>query len=207
MIEYPKIETLFERDGNFVVTDTIKDPRYAMLANCKWVFTEKIDGTNIRIIYSNGEFVIKGRTDNADIPKELHSTITNMLVKRKHLFDSMFANKTVTIYGEGYGAKIQKGGDYSPQQKFIAFDVMIENTWCEYDTFKSICDTLEIDRVPELNIIQTIKQAVEYVKRGFRSNIGTAMAEGVVGKLQYNLYDNRGKRIVIKLKTKDFKHK
>ncbi len=206
MIEYPKIDTLFERDGNFIVTDTIRDPRYAMLADCKWVFTEKIDGTNIRIIYSNGEFIIKGRTNNADIPKELHSTITNMLVKRKHLFDSMFADKTVTIYGEGYGAKIQTGENYSSTQKFIAFDVMVENTWCEYHTFKSICDLLEIKRVPELDI-STIEEAVNLVRKGFNSSIGTAVAEGVVGRLQYNLYDNRGRRIIIKLKTKDFKHK
>ena len=54
MIKYPKIETLFERDKDtFKVTDKIRLPEFEMIDN--WLITEKIDGTNVRVIYSPSE--------------------------------------------------------------------------------------------------------------------------------------------------------
>lgn len=79
--EYPKIETLFNRDKDtFRVTDELRDPTFGQLKT--WLVTEKIDGTNIRVSLevdpawmSNGDdslapYVVRfyARTDAGQIP-------------------------------------------------------------------------------------------------------------------------------------------
>jgi len=49
MIPYPKIETLFKRDETFRVTDKLRLPEFALVR--EWLVTEKVDGTNIRVVY------------------------------------------------------------------------------------------------------------------------------------------------------------
>lgn len=52
MIEYPKIETLFERDtqgSKKLIEGRFRNPAVEYLSGNVWSFTEKIDGTNIRI--------------------------------------------------------------------------------------------------------------------------------------------------------------
>lgn len=51
----------------------------------------------------------------------------------------------------------------------------------------------------------TLDQIVELVRYPFPSRLGTAMAEGIVGRPIETLFDKRQNRIIIKLKTKDFK--
>jgi hypothetical protein len=69
-MEYDKIETLFKRDGNFVVTEQLRDPVYGAFK--KWRVTEKIDGTNIRVTLTEDcKVVLGGRTDAAQIPADL----------------------------------------------------------------------------------------------------------------------------------------
>ncbi len=68
-MEYHKIETLFDRDGKFVVT-RLRNPVYGQFK--KWHVTEKIDGTNIRVtLTEEGKVVLGGRTDAAQIPADL----------------------------------------------------------------------------------------------------------------------------------------
>lgn len=77
--EYQKINTLFKRDSNNVIMpDEWADPMFEYLANTKWEATEKVDGTNIRIIITppptEGAPVgveFRGRTDAAQIPGHL----------------------------------------------------------------------------------------------------------------------------------------
>src|SRR3990167_4368736 len=47
VIEFPKIETLYERGADFSVTDVLRSPVIGTIS--KWLVTEKVDGTNIRI--------------------------------------------------------------------------------------------------------------------------------------------------------------
>jgi len=114
MFKYPKIETLFERDENFKVTDKIRLSEFENIKN--WLITEKIDGTNIRVIYTpEDKLLIRGRTDKASIPtfllEELQKIFT--IEKVKSILDNPI-EKGMCLYGEGYGAKIQKGGgDYN----------------------------------------------------------------------------------------------
>lgn len=67
-MEFPKIETLYERDAEtFRVTDTLRLPEFSLIT--QWLVTEKIDGTNVRVFFeAGGEIRFGGRTDAAQMP-------------------------------------------------------------------------------------------------------------------------------------------
>mgnify|MGYP003290714294 CR=1 FL=1 len=62
MIEYHKIETLFERDEKTkkLIEGNFRNKTVEFLKDNLWEFTEKIDGTNIRILW-DGHKVTFGR--------------------------------------------------------------------------------------------------------------------------------------------------
>ena len=49
-----------------------------------------------------------------------------------------FGGTSVTLYGEGYGNGIQKGGLYSQKQEFILFDVKINGNWQPRESVEDI---------------------------------------------------------------------
>lgn len=213
MSEYHKIETLYERDEKFKVKPgVLKNPTYGLLKS--WQFTEKIDGTNIRIMWqpavTGEDFAIGeslrfgGKTDNAQIHADLI----------RHLYESVsaetmrevFPETAVVIYGEGYGAGIQKGGGYSPSKKFIAFDVLVgDKWWLNWENTCDVAQKLGLDTVPFIGEF-TLEEATEMVRVGFPSLLGNggARAEGLVGRPGETLFDKKGHRLILKLKTKDF---
>jgi len=77
MKEYHKIETIFERDmvTNKLVEGSFRKPELEYLANLKWIGTENVDGTNIRIMWDGVDIKIGGKTDNAQIHKDLISRL------------------------------------------------------------------------------------------------------------------------------------
>lgn len=204
-MEYPKIETLYERDEKtFKVKPGIfKNRTYTCVS--RWHWTEKIDGTNIRCILDHGNLSFGGRGDNAQI----HAELTKWLyenVSRDKLME-IFPDGNAVIYGEGYGAGIQKGGGlYSPTKKFIVFDVLVDGKW--WLNYENVCDVaskLGLDVVPDFGEM-TLEEATELVRTGFKSKLngGQREAEGLVGKPLETLFDKKGARLVVKLKTKDF---
>lgn len=207
MTEYHKIETLFERDEKtFVVKpDQLKSSVLATISS--WDVTEKIDGTNIRVMLDeNGEVTFGGRTDNAQLQTDLLQKLYKMFPadKLKEVFWLEGKPTNAILYGEGYGAGIQKGGVYRPDKSFILFDVLVANQWwLDWDNVKDVAAKLNLDVVPYLGRM-TLDQIIELVKSPFQSKIGTAVSEGIVARPIEPLFDKRGKRIIIKLKTKDF---
>jgi len=231
---YPKIQTLFQRDPeNFkVIEGKFKDDSYSLINNWEW--TEKIDGTNIRIVAEKISYPIKslyqfisdekengaycgiyygGRTDNAQLPKGIIEYLNNNIDINKW-FDTLHLNNItkMVLFGEGYGPKIQCGHRYSDIQKFIVFDVNINNFWLNRNGVENICSRFNLDVVPLYDFendeigIAPLTQAIDVVKNGFKSKLGdgSANAEGLIGRTKYPLFDKHGKRLICKLKTRDF---
>ena len=220
MAEYQKIQTLFKRDErNIIIPDQFTYPEFEVLKDLKWECTEKIDGTNIRIeLESSGNpedgiiMSFKGRTDKAIIPEHLLTKL-NWLFDRERLMEVLnitdeTQNCNITLYGEGYGAKIQKGGNYiSNDVNFILFDVKIGKWWLDRESIKDIADKLGINAVPLMGYM-TIPEAIEYVKKGFKSTIAENKdydAEGLVLKTPCGLLKRDGERLITKIKTVDFR--
>ena len=154
----------------------------------------------------------KGRTDKANIPQHLLTKL-NQLFDRTHLMEVLnITDETqdcnITLYGEGYGTKIQKGGNYiSDGVDFILFDVKIGKWWLDRKAIVDIANKLGINAVPLMGYM-TIPDAIEYVRKGFKSTIAENKdydAEGLVLKAPCGLLRRDGERLITKIKTVDFR--
>ena len=217
MSEYQKINTLFMRDDkNIIIPHLFTLPEYEYLKNNIWECTEKIDGTNIRIEVDGKNIEFKGRTDKAKIPEELleflKGKFTPNIVFPAFGYDpevGLPENLHITIYGEGFGRRIQGcGGRYTRNGvSFILFDVKISFWWLKRNDLEDIAKKLNVEIVPIIGYFNII-DAINYVKTGFKSKISEDKdldAEGLVLKTPNGLLFRNGERIITKIKTCDFR--
>ena len=205
--EYHKIETLFKRDEKTkkLIEGEYTNKTIEYLKDNKWQFTEKIDGTNIRIYWNGHKVSFHGRTDKAQIPADLVNRLNELFggEANEQIFEQKFGETEVELVGEGYGEKIQNGGLYRKGQDFILFDVMIAGNWQPRDSVEDIAKIFNIDVVPII-LEGTIQEGIDYIKAKPNSTIGTAKMEGLVGRTEIELQDRTGKRIICKIKVRDF---
>ena len=207
MNEYPKIQTVFKRDPatnhRTLLDGVFSLVEFEYLQDAEWAWTEKIDGTNIRVSLAGGHVDFGGRTDSSQIPSPLITKL--MALFRDGLLSGVFPDGAFTLYGEGYGAKIQKGGgNYIPDGcDFILFDVTVGGMWLKRDDVEDVAEKLGIDVVPMIGA-GTLQQAVYWARQDNHSEIGDAMAEGLVMRPAVELQTRRGHRIITKIKHKDF---
>ena len=205
MITYHKIQSIFKRDEHshkFILYD-YSIPEFEYLANNQWEFTEKIDGTNIRIGWNCEEdkISIGGRTENAQIPSFLYDKLQLLFPIEK--FRRLYSDISMTLIGEGFGAKIQKGGKYIPDGvDFILFDVYIDGIYLERHNVADIAQRLKIQSVPVIGY-GNLLELLAWIKNGTKSKWGDFLAEGIVARPITELQDRRGNRIITKIKHKD----
>lgn len=214
METYPKIMTLFKRDqdgpnkGKIRLWDwTTNELMY--LAGNAWEFTEKVDGTNIRVGFESRvtsqptSVSFRGRTDRANIPTPLLDHLKETFTVDRFQEAGL---DNVLLFGEGYGGKIQSGGNYRPDQSFVLFDVKIGDWWLKRDDVNDIANKLGIESVPVIGY-GTLYEGVELVKPGTQmSRWGDFVAEGIVAVPTVPLFDRKGQRIITKIKEVDFRH-
>jgi len=227
--EYGKIETLFNRDkATFKVIvdrDSFRLPEFGLVN--RWIITEKVDGTNIRIEYwprrlkvgdailvepgSEDEVLVKGRTDNADLPPFLLDSI-NELVTLEKLQSTFDQDAPVVLYGEGYGARIQKGGgSYREGTSFRLFDVRVGDWWLNWENVEGVAASLGIKVVPSIGGPMDVAEAMERLS-SFESSLVAfedggkqdLRPEGIVARTNPLLFTRKGERLMWKIKHKDF---
>jgi len=232
MKPYEKTVNLYQRfteKPNIGKYDTSKLylPTLGLVKPEAWTFTEKIDGTNIRIVLSwkDADLAtrIEGRKENSQIPADLIATVLEMTNnRRKKLLEQMPQDPDagITLYGEGYGPGIQKdGGAYRTDKGFVLFDVAkwysTGDEFSQYylprtgvEMFGEECRLTVAPRVfPGLGLGQVTKR----VREGFPSSLaqfkgGERQAEGIIGSAEglYHFHDGAVRRLKFKLKTQDF---
>lgn len=229
---YPHIDTCFKRsqekgpNHNKIIYGDWTRPEFEALKDLKWEATEKIDGTNMsyQIVTKDGktDISIAGKTPAANIPGHLLKAMQEKLTPEKivEVFGKTNPETSATempylieIFGEGYGVKIQKGGNYlKDRADFILFDVKItpvENgrpIWLTRSACEDIAQKLGIEIVPLIGYF-TLDEAIEYVKKGFKSVIAQNPeydAEGLVLRAPCGLLTRMGERIITKIKHCDF---
>ncbi len=216
MKEYHKIQTVFDRDPETkfkkLVEGKYANSAFEYLAMNKWVFTEKVDGTNIRVMLSSDSedgkkygITFGGKTDEAQIPAKLIARLDEVFrndVTRTKL-DDMFPNGGC-LYGEGFGAGIQAAGkSYAPAQDFVLFDVKVGDFWLERHNVEDVAHDLGLKIVPIIGT-GTLPEMVQKAKIGFASQWGNFNAEGIVARPACELKTRNGARIITKIKHKDF---
>lgn len=168
-----------------------------------------------------------GKTDNAQIPPKLLKHMEEKYPKEKVLaslglkefipaseweidhnwleYDQI--PNIYTIYGEGYGNGIQKGGNYIKNgNEFIVFDVKVNDIYLKTDARDEIATKLGAPIVPFIGYF-TLDEAIDFVRKGFVSTISENreyMAEGLVLRTDLGLCNRMGKRLIVKVKYEDF---
>ena len=178
---------------------------------------------------------IAGKTDNAQIPPKLKKFMEENYPDEK-VFAALGLKKFIpveewvehkwvtsdgitpsydaipeiyTIYGEGYGAGIQKaGGNYiSNGVGFIVFDVKVNDIYLLTSARDEIATKLGAPIVPFMGYF-TLDEAIDFVRKGFKSTIAENkefIAEGLVLRTDLGLRNRMGKRLIVKVKYEDFK--
>jgi len=212
MKEYHKIQTIFKRDPatnmKTLLMGEYSLPEFGYLQNNDWIYTEKVDGTNIRVMYDGNTITFGGKTDNAQIPSPLVKKLQDRFLTQAGKFTEIFGIEPtrVCLYGEGYGAKIQKGGgNYRQDQDFVLFDVKVGDWWLERENVEDVAKHFGIEMVPVIGF-GSLATMIEKVQGGFKSTWGDFNAEGIVARPAVDLFNRKGERIITKLKTKDFKN-
>jgi hypothetical protein len=207
MNTYPKIQTIYKRDMDSpkktIIEGAYSLPEFEYLADNEWVFTEKVDGTNIRVMMANGEISFGGKTDNAQIPAGLVKRLEQVFLPQADLLAAMFPEGGC-LYGEGYGAKIQKGGgNYRPDQEFVLFDILVGGWWLRREAVEEDAAKLGLDVVPVIGR-GTLPEMADIARMGFESKWGQFPAEGIVARPAVELWARDRQRIIAKIKHRDF---
>lgn len=206
--KYPKIPGPYKREGKNILWGQWSSDELKTLQNCNWKWYEKVDGTNIRICWDGYDVTIGGRTDRADIPDPIIEYLIDRLGVNlgEEIFEQNFGEIPAVIFGEGVGPTIQKPsyfGDYG----FIGFDVAVgDNGWLPtQEAEEMIREQFDLDFAPFYGY-DGLFNAIEMARLGIQSKIGLGLAEGIVGRPYPadTMRDRYGKRIICKVKTKDF---
>ena len=225
-MEYPKINSLWKREGwyfdekekkgpqkpnrqSFIIGDYALD-EFGLIK--RWFVEEKIDGTNIRIIYKDGKVSFGGRTNNAQMPchllKYLQNTFGEWNLSKVFPCKEDEPYPSVIFFGEGYGPKIQNGGKYAQDVGFILFDVLVGPWWLKRNDIEKISEELQIPCVPKIGIMNE-EEIVEYVKSRPNSHLNPEYGcmEGVICRTEPILLCRNRERVIWKLKCKEFDKK
>ena len=210
MRTYEKIETIFKRDiegTKRLIPNEYRNETVEYLQDAMWYFTEKIDGTNIRVMWDGHDISFGGRTDKAQIPNHLLKYLEEKFKtnEAEELFEQTFGEREVILFGEGYGYKIQNGGAYRDDVSFILFDVLIGDNYQSREWVEKTAKMFDIEVVP-IVAEGTLDEGIAYVLNHPKSTIGTAWMEGVVGRPAVELKDRCGNRVIVKIKWEDFKY-
>lgn len=211
--EYPKLETLYDRDPQTfkVNTAALRCPEFGLVH--RWLVSEKIDGTNVRVFLGDGGVVTYGgRTDAAQMPTTLLAWLQTHLPGP--LVASAFdAGTKAILYGEGYGAGINKGGVYRAGPAFRLFDVLVydgdRRWWLNWSSVEDIAKKLNVPTVPVLQYEATIAQALTLLRfpsKAAQEDSGSVSEqEGIVARTEPLLMLRDGRRrLMWKLKGRDF---
>jgi len=213
-----KIENLLPRtkDGkSFILSEGLKNNSWGFIN--QWIACEKADGTNMRVhANQNGDFLIGGKSDNANIAGDLVTWIETKLggesgEDARFILDKLaeigYEGYTVTLFGEGIGPKLERNRHGLEEKQFMLYDVHFSKDDgrsffappSDIQEIGTILDIPTVKMAPPADI-ETIYQMVSADE--WEERIGYD-AEGIVAYPPSPVYDTFGNRMCFKLKRAD----
>lgn len=172
----------------------------------KYVITEKIDGANIQFVFSNNNLeMIASRNQSigdSDFNGYKEVIQQEIFVELFERLKKISETKTINLYGEIFGNKIQKNIPYGKTDiKFFA--MAIDGEYMSFKTFSDIINNQDLI-VPIISYTNSIEEIFNFDIENFYSKIAeNSIAEGII--IQPLLYWDE-KRI-FKFKSENFKEK
>lgn len=211
---YPKIPGPYLRDpATNQLTERWSSPELEATRGLYWRFTEKVDGTNVRIIWDGHRVSFAGRTDKAQFHPDLFRWLEEHFggPDNEVLFEQKFGEGVATLYGEGFGAGIQNGGKYAPEMSVVLFDVRVnDHWWLQREGVEEVATYFRMRVAPLVwpDDRLTLNEAVVRMRNEpLRSAWGDFGAEGLVGVTEAGLRGRDGHRLIVKLKGRDLSPK
>lgn len=170
----------------------------------------KLHGTNCRVGYVEGEPMAGSHALRRKRPVNIEANtywFPHSLESVKNFFNAYKEVKQVIIYGEVYGASIQKGFAYDAgnKLKFRAFDILLEGKYLDVEDFYRVCEYYGIEVAPRLDIIgYNYKEVTEFIENLGEDPLGGKVMEGAVIKPLKERTDRRVGRVVLKYITNSY---
>jgi len=182
---------------------------YKILSICKTVYAmEKIHGTSSKVGYKEDRlwWFSGGCTHERFVELFDHEDLLERFRSFGHGVDC-----PITIYGEAYGAKIQKmRTTYGNQLRFVAFEAKVDQAWLAVPNAADVARKLGLDFVPYVKVPCTLA-ALDWArdaesKQAIKNGMGPGLKrEGVVIRPLEELRLSNGDRLMAKHKADAFR--
>lgn len=219
MMNYGKIETVFNRDvlgTKKLIPGSYCNATVEYLKDAQWVWTEKVNGVNIRVHWDGYKVEFGGRNDKTEISAPLIEKLNEYFggEENAQVFEQVFRDRDAILFGEGFGSGIQKeGGQYKRDGvDFILFDVYIGGTYMTRHIVNAVARSFGVNAVPVVGR-GTLGEAITFVQGKPQSVVAKMMdadtslvMEGVVCRPKVELLTREGERVICKIKLRDFEN-
>lgn len=232
---YEKILAPFCRDDakqKIVNINKWSKPEFEMLQNLNWIWTQKIDGTNLNIVWDGERIYYVGHTDKTqwnDRSKQLIES-TFCTPEAETIFEELYGSQPVTVSMELVGKDFNQNYGH-PDGYFYLYDIRNGDTgkYWNREAVESFLKAFDPNK-ENMDIVQvlfegSIKDAVQFVRlandtwnKDFKTSwftrnevswrvenpLGKYPIEGIVGRLPIELYNAKGERLITKVKCRDY---
>lgn len=226
---YDKILAPFARDtakSKYVDIVKFSRPEFEMLANVKWNWTLKIDGSNVNVIWDGERASYVGHTEKTQFNERTKKFLdeTFCTPEAETVFEDLYGKQPVKISMELVSKDMNQNYGYFDGAVFV-FDIFNGSTgkvWTSEETLNAFVSKFEGSNVLVAPFIgyMSIWDAVDVARayeaiwnrhpekwseeRIVKNPLGPYMIEGLVGRLPYELFNNNGDRVITKVKCKDY---
>lgn len=214
--EYPKIKNLHKRDpaDNKVIdeyTDEIFSPE--LLGNAGWTWREKMDGTNLRIIWDGHRAEYRGRTDRAQF-SDGQTVFLDEKIKSpafEELLEQTFGNTEAVLYGELIGNKLQGNPHKVDGYEIRVYDAFVAGWWLLPASVDELASDLglgsaEIIVVAPIGHMHRVMKNIASMTEAFEGEAEPfEYLEGIVGTAPGSVLGRNGSILRVKLKLENYK--
>jgi ATP-dependent RNA circularization protein (DNA/RNA ligase family) len=172
--------------------------------------TEKVDGTNLNIVYDGNHIQYTGHTDKTVWDPEVEEWIKSKFQtpEFEQICEQLFGEHEIKLCGELIGPKIQSNFYKLEDYKFILFDIHnnTTNAWWSREKVEQIAKELNLDIVPVIGeTTDTLRGWVNYLHNyKFISKFNNDVEiEGFVVRPLMEILKADGERVIYKIKIND----
>ena len=182
--------------------EAYRSPLLAYLAESLWVYSRKLDGENIRIQWDGEQTLWNGNSNAFQCGAEFTEYMNNTFLEE--IFEEKFGReKIVTLFGEKMGPKTQGNELGLEKDEVVLYDVNINGTWLSGENVAEIAKYFGLRTVYDCaptqlkgtNLRELIKLCAEGHFKGW---------EGIVAHPLVEIRDQAGRRVIVKIKNKDY---
>lgn len=174
------------------------------LSEVDWAYKRKLDGENQRVMWNGEQAVWNGKTDKYQCPEDWEKYMNETFIEE--VFEEKFGREVmVYLFGERMGKKVQTNELGLDHTEFVLFDVVVNGIFLGQDAINEIAHAFGINSCfdfmqgSDMLYVDTLEHLIERCADGEFKDW-----EGIVATPQVELCDQRGSRIVTKIKTCDY---